>query len=598
LIPRTERQNLHQANRVFTVDNSSHLFISQGFLNNKPIKILWDSGSCCSIAKRNLFTCQDDITPYTPKIYGASGAQLSICGQTKQTVVFKNDFGQDHEYEFVFWIITENSFPKYFDVILGVNFLRKFNVVINFADYYVDINGLYIPLIVEPDFILSYPIWAETPISFSDSFDSPKNILKGAPTVALSDFSMASQLNHSSRRRPSGSQYSDSEGYKDDDLHESPIIAASYKREQTKSKIKHSVRIKPHSEILNGPLPRTQKFVSRGGRKQPDETARRRQTTNQKPDNKYITSINSKTASLVSPSEQEIKHDKVPCPESHTNRSNGSRSTDLPSLLHIDPFDTSRFIPIDREQDASDIRDGHPQPPAESFPVKLVKRAIIQPYQTVHCEVQAPAGLTFLNQYSSDFVVPPVLIQTTESELPIVPIINRTPHVLTLRTGTQITVGEHVDSDDTDEISYQDFIPDSCDKDKPLSAYFDVSHLDDETRKSVLAIVCDFPEVFLTEGKRLKTTNVCKFELHLETNKPIARPPYQVPKKFEKEFREEIARMKETGILEDTDSPYASPTLLVRKTLPDGSIKNRICFDYRFFELMRFSSALPNTVHS
>jgi len=184
----------NNSRHVFTIDNSSHLFVSIAYFKDKPVHVLWDTGSCCSIIKRSLLSYEDELIPYKPKVYGATGAQLSISGQTEQTLQFRTPPKQEHNFKYTFRVVSEATFPSFFDFILGINFIRKFQVFLNFMKYYVQINNLRIPLICEPESIISFPLWCQKNItgtprltltSYSDSYvsTSPQEETSPAPPV-------------------------------------------------------------------------------------------------------------------------------------------------------------------------------------------------------------------------------------------------------------------------------------------------------------------------------------------------------------------------------------------------------------------------------
>ena len=136
-------------------------------------------------------------------------------------------------------------------------------------------------------------------------------------------------------------------------------------------------------------------------------------------------------------------------------------------------------------------------------------------------------------------------------------------------------------SDKIADMCYHDFIPSPNPSNKPLRDYFDVAHLNEAHKNAIFTVIEDYPEVFLTDGKKLICTDVMEFDVELDTDRPIARPPYPAPKGYEKDFDRLIQAMIDDGILEHTTSGYAAPAVLVHRRIPDGSIKLRIVFDYR-----------------
>ena len=57
----------------------------------------------------------------------------------------------------------------------------------------------------------------------------------------------------------------------------------------------------------------------------------------------------------------------------------------------------------------------------------------------------------------------------------------------------------------------------------------------------------------------------------------VRQTPYAVPFTLKSSFKKELQQMENLGIIRKSDSPYASPVVVVKKK--DGS--NRICIDFR-----------------
>nr|XP_054759498.1 uncharacterized protein LOC129265535 [Lytechinus pictus] len=72
-------------------------------------------------------------------------------------------------------------------------------------------------------------------------------------------------------------------------------------------------------------------------------------------------------------------------------------------------------------------------------------------------------------------------------------------------------------------------------------------------------------------------TDIIKHTVELNTIRHICSRPYQVPQTLRETIREEVDTMMKMGIIGKSNSPYASPVVIVKKK--DG--KNRFCVDYR-----------------
>ena len=92
-------------------------------------------------------------------------------------------------------------------------------------------------------------------------------------------------------------------------------------------------------------------------------------------------------------------------------------------------------------------------------------------------------------------------------------------------------------------------------------------------------IFADFP------GK----ANIINYRVHLVNDLPISCKPYVLPYAVRGEIREEIQEIINTGIVRESNSPYASPIVLVKKK--DGC--NRVCADCRKLNQITVTSPEP-----
>ncbi len=100
------------------------------------------------------------------------------------------------------------------------------------------------------------------------------------------------------------------------------------------------------------------------------------------------------------------------------------------------------------------------------------------------------------------------------------------------------------------------------------------SDLDDSQKHEVKRILGNYKDV-LTDlpGK----TNLGEHEIKLTDNEPVRKKPYPIPHALRNKVKEEVQSMLNMGIIEKSNSPYASPLVMVKK--PDGT--DRYCVDMR-----------------
>ena len=84
-------------------------------------------------------------------------------------------------------------------------------------------------------------------------------------------------------------------------------------------------------------------------------------------------------------------------------------------------------------------------------------------------------------------------------------------------------------------------------------------------------------------------TNLGIHDIKLTDDIPVRRKPYPIPHALRKQVQDEIDSMVKQGIVEPSESPYASPLVIVKK--PDGG--DRYCVDYRIVNAKTIFDAEP-----
>ena len=105
--------------------------------------------------------------------------------------------------------------------------------------------------------------------------------------------------------------------------------------------------------------------------------------------------------------------------------------------------------------------------------------------------------------------------------------------------------------------------------------------------EQVQSLLKDHIDVFAS--KKPGATNLVTHHIDVGTNKPINQMPYRVSPKERKIIESEIERMLDEEIIEPSNSPWASPVVLVSKK--DGSV--RFCVDYRKVNLLTTRDVYP-----
>ncbi|BES95719.1 multicellular organismal development [Nesidiocoris tenuis] len=91
------------------------------------------------------------------------------------------------------------------------------------------------------------------------------------------------------------------------------------------------------------------------------------------------------------------------------------------------------------------------------------------------------------------------------------------------------------------------------------------------------SLLREFSTIFAAKGRPLGRTNVVTHSIDTGTSRPIKQPPRRVPYAQEEHVDQLIQEMLEQDVIEPSNSPWASPVVLIPKK--DGS--TRFCIDFR-----------------
>ena len=112
------------------------------------------------------------------------------------------------------------------------------------------------------------------------------------------------------------------------------------------------------------------------------------------------------------------------------------------------------------------------------------------------------------------------------------------------------------------------------------------SSLDDHGRKLILNTLLKFSDVF---DESLGQTQVISHRIDTGNATPVRQPLRRLPYAFREETKSQVHDMLEQGVIQPSNSPWASPIVLVKKK--DG--KYRFCVDYRKLNSVTQKDAHP-----
>jgi hypothetical protein len=111
-------------------------------------------------------------------------------------------------------------------------------------------------------------------------------------------------------------------------------------------------------------------------------------------------------------------------------------------------------------------------------------------------------------------------------------------------------------------------------------------NLSGEQQQEVRRLLGNYQDVFTDIPGN---TNLGYHDIKLTDKNPIRSKPYPIPHAIRETVKEEVKAMISMGVVEPSESPYASPLVVVKKT--DGT--NRVCSDMRRINQVTVFDAEP-----
>jgi transposase InsO family protein len=133
------------------------------------------------------------------------------------------------------------------------------------------------------------------------------------------------------------------------------------------------------------------------------------------------------------------------------------------------------------------------------------------------------------------------------------------------------------------------------DRAKEVLKRLSLDHLNDEERQQIEKICTDYHDIFHLQDEVLTSTPVVQHEIRLEPGtQPVNIKPYRLPEAQKQEARRQVEELKRGGIIEESNSPWNSPLLVVKKKADaSGEEKWRLVIDYRKVNEKTVGDAYP-----
>ena len=108
-------------------------------------------------------------------------------------------------------------------------------------------------------------------------------------------------------------------------------------------------------------------------------------------------------------------------------------------------------------------------------------------------------------------------------------------------------------------------------------------------RRIIAQLLTDYSDVFIAPDGKLGHTTMAEHHIDTGTARPVKQRPRRVPLARRADATKEVQNMLDKGLIEPSQSPWASPIVLVTKK--DGTM--RFCVDYRKLNDLTLKDAYP-----
>jgi hypothetical protein len=121
-----------------------------------------------------------------------------------------------------------------------------------------------------------------------------------------------------------------------------------------------------------------------------------------------------------------------------------------------------------------------------------------------------------------------------------------------------------------------------------------LGHLTHKERSVMEHVLRKYRHIFHVEGSNdFKGTDLVEHRIITGDAKPIRKAPYRVPFALKKEMEYQFQDMLNKRVIEESNSPWNSPAILVRKKSLDGKPKYRVCVDFRAMNAVMHIDTYP-----
>lgn len=119
-----------------------------------------------------------------------------------------------------------------------------------------------------------------------------------------------------------------------------------------------------------------------------------------------------------------------------------------------------------------------------------------------------------------------------------------------------------------------------------------LQHLKGQDRVAIETVITEFKDLFNPCGK-LPATHITQHRIPTGNNDPVYKKPYRVPRHLQPIMEEFIEQQLRDGIIEESNSPWGAPVIIIPKKSIDGTKQYRFCCDYRHLNSKTTTDVYP-----
>lgn len=167
------------------------------------------------------------------------------------------------------------------------------------------------------------------------------------------------------------------------------------------------------------------------------------------------------------------------------------------------------------------------------------------------------------SQEGREYCIPHVILQIDRHVPPVVPVVNLSENDIELPCKNPIARGWPCSQENKSE---ERVFRINVEKIPPLTVEdITVGPITNNDKKRLLSLINKYRECFAKSIDEIGCAKSVEISIELEENKPFAYRPYHMSKSEQKNVKSIVADLLRNNIIRESNSPYSSPVLLVRK---------------------------------